>query len=66
MIKTAILMPEAKDGEVTIVEVESVGFNKTKVERINIKMSVQVYINQTYLVSQNQERANFALMTWSR
>ena len=25
-------MPEAKDGEVTIVEVESVGFNKTKVK----------------------------------
>ena len=27
-------MPEAKDGEVTIVEVESMGFNKTKVERM--------------------------------
>ena len=32
LIKTAILMPEAKDGEVTIVEVESMGFNKTKVD----------------------------------
>merc|ERR1712181_185013 len=32
LIKTAILMPEAKDGEVTIVEVESMGFNKTKVK----------------------------------
>ena len=36
LIKTAILMPEAKDGEVTIVEVESVGFNKTKVDRMDI------------------------------
>ena len=25
-------MPEAKEGEVTIVEVESLGFNKTKVD----------------------------------
>ena len=33
LIKTAILMPEAKEGEVTIVEVESVGHNKTKVLR---------------------------------
>jgi len=32
LIKTAILMPEAKEGEVTIVEVETVGFNKTKVK----------------------------------
>ena len=32
LIKTAILMPEAKEGEVTIVEVESMGFNKTKVD----------------------------------
>ena len=32
LIKTAILMPEAKDGEVTIVVVESMGFNKTKVD----------------------------------
>ena len=32
LIKTVILMPEAKDGEVTIVEVESMGFNKTKVD----------------------------------
>ena len=32
LIKTAILMPEARDGEVTIVEVESIGFNKTKVD----------------------------------
>ena len=34
LIKTAILMPEAKEGEVTIVEVESVGHNKTKVLRM--------------------------------
>ena len=34
LIKTAILMPEAKEGEVTIVEVETVGFNKTKVDRM--------------------------------
>ena len=34
LIKTAILMPEAKEGEVTIVEVESVGYNKTKVLRM--------------------------------
>ena len=27
-------MPEAKEDEVTIVEVESVGFNKTKVDRM--------------------------------
>ena len=27
-------MPEAKEGEVTIVEVETVGFNKTKVDRM--------------------------------
>jgi len=32
LIKTAILMPEAQDGEVTIVEVESLGYNKTKVK----------------------------------
>ena len=31
LIKTAILMPEAQDGEVTIVEVESLGYDKTKV-----------------------------------
>ena len=31
LIKTAILMPEAQDGEVTIVEVESLGYNKAKV-----------------------------------
>ena len=31
MIKTAILMPEAQDGEVTIVEVETLGYNKTRV-----------------------------------
>ena len=31
LIKTAILMPEAQDGEVTIVEVETLGYNKTKV-----------------------------------
>ena len=34
LIKTAILMPEAKEGEVTIVEVETVGFNKTKVDAL--------------------------------
>ena len=34
LIKNAILMPEAKEDEVTIVEVESVGFNKTKVDRM--------------------------------
>ena len=34
LIKTAILMPEAKEGEVTIVEVETVGFNKTKVHNV--------------------------------
>ena len=33
LIKTAILMPEAQDGEVTIVEVETEGFNKAKVSR---------------------------------
>ena len=27
-------MPEAKEGEVTIVEVETVGFNKTKVDAL--------------------------------
>ena len=27
-------MPEAKEGEVTIVEVENVGYNKTKVDRM--------------------------------
>merc|ERR1719432_313012 len=32
LIKTAILMPESKEGEVTIVEVGTVGFNKTKVK----------------------------------
>lgn len=31
LIKTAILMPEAQDGEVTIVEVETLGYNKAKV-----------------------------------
>ena len=31
LIKTAILMPEAQDGEVTIVEVETLGYNKTRV-----------------------------------
>merc|ERR1712098_627618 len=31
-IKTAILMPEAQNGELTIVEVETEGFNKTKVK----------------------------------
>ena len=34
LIKNAILMPEAKEDEVTIVEVESVGFNKTKVDKM--------------------------------
>ena len=34
LIKTAILMPESKEGEVTIVEVETIGFNKTKVDRM--------------------------------
>ena len=33
LIKTAILMPEVQDGEVTIVEVETEGFNKAKVSR---------------------------------
>ena len=36
LIKTAILMPEAQDGEVTIVEVETEGFNKAKVDRRNL------------------------------
>ena len=31
LIKTAILMPDAQIGEVTIVEVETEGFNKAKV-----------------------------------
>ena len=31
LIKTAILMPEAQDGEVTIVEVETLGYTNTKV-----------------------------------
>ena len=31
LIKTAILMPGAQDGEVTIVEVETLGYNKTRV-----------------------------------
>ena len=39
LIKTAILMPEAKEGEVTIVEVETVGFNKTKVDRMMIMLN---------------------------
>ena len=36
LIKTAILMPETQDGEVTIVEVETEGFNKAKVDRRNL------------------------------
>ena len=32
LIKTAILMPTAKKDEVTVVEIESEGFNKQKVE----------------------------------
>ena len=36
LIKTAILMPEAQNGEVTIVEVETEGFNKAKVDRKNL------------------------------
>jgi len=32
LIKTAILMPEAQEGEVTILEVETLGFGKTKVK----------------------------------
>ena len=36
LIKTAILMPEAQDGEVTIVEVETEGFNKAKVDKRNL------------------------------
>ena len=31
LIKTTILMPETQDGEVTIVEVETLGYNKIKV-----------------------------------
>ena len=31
LIKTAILMPEAKKDELTIVQVESEGYNKTQV-----------------------------------
>merc|ERR1712071_318700 len=31
LIKTAILMPEAKEGEVTIVQIESEGYNGAKV-----------------------------------
>ena len=36
LIKTAILMPEAQNGEVTIVEVETKGFNKAKVDGRNL------------------------------
>ena len=36
LIKTAILMPEAQNGEVTIVEVETEGFNKAKVDGRNL------------------------------
>ena len=36
LIKTAILMPEAQNGEVTIVEVEAESFNKAKVDRRNL------------------------------
>ena len=31
IVKTAILGPEAKDGEVTILEVETTGYNDKKV-----------------------------------
>merc|ERR1712071_121690 len=31
LIKTAILMPDAKEGEVTIVQIESEGYNEAKV-----------------------------------
>ena len=31
LIKSAVLMPSAKDGEVTVVQVEAEGYNKQKV-----------------------------------
>ena len=33
IVKTAILGPEAKDGEVTILEVETTGYNDKKVQK---------------------------------
>ena len=44
LIKTAILMPEAKEGEVTIVEVETVGFNKSKVDEMMVLCFVVVAV----------------------
>ena len=43
LIKTAILMPTAKKDEVTVVEIESEGFNKQKVGLISqlVKESVE-------------------------
>ena len=45
LIKTAILMPEAQEGEVTILEVETLGFGKAKVNFVQELLMIANKIN---------------------